>query len=56
MVCAPILGKIMPSFGRKRSIKFGAILMTSATLMFACGALFENAVAFYIVSFVARSL
>lgn len=56
MIVAPALGDNLPTFGRKRSVRYGSILMTVATLMFASGALCTNATAFYIVSFVARSL
>ncbi len=56
MIIAPVLGDNLPTFGRKRAIRFGSILMTVATLMFASGALCSNAVTFYIVSFVARAL
>ena len=56
VIIAPVLGDCLPKFGRKKSIRFGSVLMTIATLMFASGALFENPLAFYLISFFARAL
>lgn len=56
LVVAPILGDTLPKFGRRRAIYVGSILISLATATFACGAFCENDTAFYIVSFVARSL
>ena len=56
LIVAPALGDMLPKFGRRRAILYGSILISLATVVFACGALFTNDVAFYIVSFVARCL
>ena len=56
LIVAPILGDVLPKFGRRRSILYGSLMVSMATIVFACGALFTNDNAFYAVSFVARCL
>ena len=56
LILAPILGDVLPKFGRRRAILCGSFLISAATVVFACGALLKDDVAFYIVSFVARCL
>lgn len=56
LILAPILGDILPKFGRRKAIFVGTYLISAASILFACGALFENDDAFYIVSIIARCL
>ena len=56
LIVTPVLGGILPKFGRRRAILCGSCFMSAATVVFACGALFENDIAFYVISLVARSL
>ena len=51
---APVLGDILPKFGRRKAIFVGIYLMSAASIIFACAALFENDNAFYTVSLIAR--
>ena len=46
----------MPKIGRRRAIIAGIVLISIATVIFACGALFSNGPTFYWVSFVARGM
>ena len=55
LIITPVLMDILPKFGRRRAILCGSCFMSAATVAFACGALFENDIAFYVTSLVARS-
>ena len=56
LIVAPVLGDVLPKFGRRRAILYGSFLISASTVVFACGALFTNDLAFYAISFVARCL
>ena len=56
LLVAPILGPVLPKFGRRRAIILGLCLITGATVLFASAALFSNGAAFYSVSLIARCL
>lgn len=54
LATAPLIGGNIKNHGRKNTVLFGVIVMTLATLMFGMGGYCKNALAFYIVSFIAR--
>ena len=56
LIVAPILGDNLPKFGRRRAIFFGSFLISIATAIFACAALFTNDTWFFTISIIARSL
>ena len=56
MILAPILGDYCAVIGRRKTIIYGFVIVSLATVVFAMASLFEDDKVFYTVSIVARSL
>ena len=55
LATAPLIGGNIKNHGRKNTVLFGVIVMTFSTLMFGMGGFCNDALTFFIVSFIART-
>ena len=57
LIVAPVLGDVLPKFGRRRAIIWGICIITVATMLFASAAIFKNSGGwFFTVSLIARCM
>ena len=55
LISAPFVGSLLNKTGRRRAIMVGVLIMAISNCLFAIGAYFNSAIAFYVISFLGRA-